>query len=118
MSYKSMRMRFRNVIEVYEYHTARYGAPEQKRQEKKKATPEQMKKRNQYNRERLARWKLRNNFDVDDYFSRLSYAIDKRPASMEAAKETWKAFLQVLRREYKKRGAELKWIRCTETCSN
>lgn len=114
MSYKSMRMRFRNVIEVYEYHTARYGAPEQKRQEKKKATPEQMKKRNQYNRERLARWKLRNNFDVDDYFSRLSYAIDKRPASMEAAKEDWKAFLQVLRREYKKRGAELKWMRNIE----
>lgn len=114
MSYKSMRMRFRNVIEVYEYHTARYGAPEQKRQEKKKATPEQIKKRNQYNRERLARWKLRNNFDVDDYFSRLSYAIDKRPASMEAAKEDWKAFLQVLRREYKKRGAELKWMRNIE----
>lgn len=114
MSYKSMRMRFRNATEVYEYHTARYGAPEQKRQEKKKATPEQMKKRNQYNRERLARWKLRNNFDVDDYFSRLSYAIDKRPVSMEAAKEDWKAFLQVLRREYKKRGAELKWMRNIE----
>ena len=114
MSYKSMRMRFRNVTEMYEYHTARYGAPEQKRQEKKKATPEQMKKRNQYNRERLARWKLRNNFDVDDYFSRLSYAIDKRPVSMEAAKEDWKAFLQVLRREYKKRGAELKWMRNIE----
>lgn len=33
---------------------------------------------------------------------------------MEAAKEDWKAFLQVLRREYKKRGAELKWMRNIE----
>ena len=114
MSYMSKRMRFRNAIEVYEYHTAKYGAPGQERQEKKKATPEQMAKRNRYNRERLARWKLRNNFDVDDYFTRLSYEKDKRPESMEEAKEDWKAFLQILRREYKKRGAELKWMRNIE----
>lgn len=101
-------------IEVYEYHTAKYGAPGQERQEKKKATPEQMAKRNRYNRERLARWKIRNNFDVDDYFTRLSYEKDKRPESMEEAKEDWKAFLQILRREYKKRGAELKWMRNIE----
>ena len=114
MSYMCKRMRFRNAIEVYEYHTAKYGAPGQERQEKKKATPEQMAKRNRYNRERLARWKLRNNFDVDDYFTRLSYEKDKRPESMEEAKEDWKAFLQILRREYKKRGAELKWMRNIE----
>ena len=70
MSYMCKRMRFRNAIEVYEYHTAKYGAPGQERQEKKKATPEQMAKRNRYNRERLARWKIRNNFDVDDYYTR------------------------------------------------
>lgn len=114
MSYMCKKMRFRNAIEVYEYHTAKYGAPGQERQEKKKATPEQMAKRNRYNRERLARWKLRNNFDVDDYFTRLSYEKDKRPESMEEAKEDWKAFLQILRREYKKRGAELKWMRNIE----
>lgn len=114
MSYMCKRMRFRNAIEVYEYHTAKYGAPGQERQEKKKATPEQMAKRNRYNRERLARWKIRNNFDVDDYFTRLSYEKDKRPESMEEAKEDWKAFLQILRREYKKRGAELKWMRNIE----
>ena len=55
MSYMCKRMRFRNAIEVYEYHTAKYGAPGQERQEKKKDTPEQMAKRNRYNRERLAR---------------------------------------------------------------
>lgn len=114
MSYKSKRMRFQNAIEVYEYHNARYGNPGIKRQEKKKDTPEAMEKRNQYNRERLARWKLRNNFDVDDYFSRLSYEKDKRPESMEEAKEDWKIFLQILRREYQKRGYELKWIRNIE----
>lgn len=114
MSYMSKRMRFRNAIEVYEYHTAKYGAKGQERKPKRKATPEQVKKQNQYQREKMARWKLRNNFDVDDYFSRLSYEMDKRPASMEEAKKDWKAFLQILRREYKKRGVELKWMRNIE----
>lgn len=114
MSYKSKRVKFRNVIEVYDYHTARYGAPGQPRQNKKKATPEQVRKRNQYNRERIARWKLRNNYEPDDYFSRLSYAVDKRPSGMEEAKRHWKVFLQCLRREYRKRGYELKWMRNIE----
>ena len=37
MSYMCKRMRFRNAIEVYEYHTAKYGAPGQERQGEKES---------------------------------------------------------------------------------
>lgn len=114
MSYMGERMKFLNAIEVYEYYKMRYGAPGEKREEKKRPTPEQMEKINQQNRERLARWKLREHFDVNDYFIRLSYTKEKRPVSMEAAKGDFKRFIRKLRGEYQKRGYELKWMRNIE----
>ena len=42
MSYKKKIYRFKNAIEIEEYHTARYGAPGQKRIPKRTVTPEQV----------------------------------------------------------------------------
>lgn len=114
MSYMGVRMKFLNAIEVYEYYKMKYGAPGQKREEKKKPTAEQMETINRLNRERIARWKLREHFDVNDYFVRLSYKKEKRPVSMEAAKEDFKKFIRKLRGEYQRRGYELKWMRNIE----
>lgn len=83
MSYTGNRRHFKNAIEVEEYHTARYGAPGHKRAKRRKATPEEIEKINQYNREKLARWKLRANFNVHDYFTDLTYRKDERPPNME-----------------------------------
>ena len=44
MSYCKKTVKAGSVIDVMEYHTARYGAPGQKREKKRKATPEQMAK--------------------------------------------------------------------------
>lgn len=114
MSYKKKIYRFKNAIEIEEYHTARYGAPGQKRAKKKKPTKEQVEKRNQYNKEKLARRKLRANFEVNDYFTTLTYKKENRPGDMSKAKEDIKKAIRKIRGEYRKRGHELKWIRNIE----
>ena len=114
MAYVQKKYKLKNVIEIEEYHTGRYGAPGQERKKKKKPTPEQMEKVNQMNREKECRRKLRQHFDVGDIFETLTYGKGERPPSMEAAKKDWSRFIRIVRREYKKRGQELKWIRNIE----
>lgn len=114
MAYRKKIQKFRNATEIAEYHTGRYGAPGQKRQPKKKATPEQIKKINRYNREKIARWKLREWFDVNDYFSCLSYRKEARPPDMKMAKKDFANAVKIIRREYRKRGYELRWMRNIE----
>ncbi len=114
MAYVKKTVVFPHAREVMEHHTARYGAPGQERRKKRKPTPEEMEKRNQYNRERLARWKLRNNFDINDYFTCLTYRREERPLSMAVAKEHFTKFIRRVRKEYRKRGEELKWMRNIE----
>lgn len=114
MSYKKKTWYFQNAREIAEYHTARYGAPGEKRQKRKKPTPEQMEKINQYNKERLARHKLRTWFRVNDYYTDLTYRKEARPLDMEMAKRHFKTFIRIIRREYKKRGEVLRWMRNIE----
>lgn len=114
MSWTKVCRKSKNAIDIEEYHTARYGAPGQKRQEKKKLTPEQMRRVNQYTKERKARWRIRLYFDTDDYFICLTYKKQNRPEDMEAAKKDFKKFIDKVRDEYKKRGEKLRWIRNIE----
>lgn len=114
MAYKKKIYKFRNAIEIEEFHTARYGAPGQKRAKKKKATPEQIEKRNQYNKEKLARHRLREYFKVNDYFSTLTYRREERPEEMDQAKQHFSKFIRKVRKEYRKRGFELRWLRNIE----
>lgn len=114
MAYKKKTYRFKNAIEVEENHSARYGAPGQERQKKRSPTPEQMERQNQYNREKKARRKLRAHFDVNDYFSCLTYRKEERPPDMEAAKKHFTDFMKEVRKQYKKRGSPVKWMRNIE----
>ena len=79
-----------------------------------KATPEEMERVNQYNREKTARRKLREHFDVHDYFTDLTYKRDERPEDMIAAKDDFKKFIREVRKKYKKHGYVLKWMRNIE----
>ncbi|MBE5922631.1 MAG: hypothetical protein E7269_07760 [Lachnospiraceae bacterium] len=110
MAYRKNTWRFPNAVEVVEYHTARYGAPGQRRIKRQNPTPEQMERQNQRNRERKARHKLRQHFVKNDYFSTLTYRREARPPDMLTAKKHWAAFIKRVRREYKKHGAEVKWL--------
>lgn len=103
-----------NVIERQEYLDGRYGAPGEKRARKKKATPEEVEQVNQWTRERKARHRLRMYFKVNDYFFTLTYPKEERPSDMKQAKQDFKEFYLFCKKEYKKRGQELRWIRNIE----
>ena len=117
MAYIKKEWRFKNAIEVELFHSGKYGAPGQKRAKKSKPTPEQIEKRNQYNREKIARHKLREHFHVSDYFVTLTYQKEKRPQNMEECKADFAKFIRKIRTGYRKKGKELKWIRNIEVGS-
>lgn len=112
--YKRLTYLLGDSIEVYEYLDGRYGAPGEKRGEKKKATPEQIRKRNQWNRERTARHKLKVHFQENDYLALLTYRKEERPPDMKAAKKDFTDMMRTVRREYRKRGYALRWMRNIE----
>lgn len=112
--YRRVEYIFENVIEVYEYLDGRYGAKGQPREKKRKATPEEVKKRNQWNRERLARHKLRQHFKKNDYLVTLTYRREARPPDMISAKEDFKKFMRKVREKYAKKGYRAKWLRNIE----
>lgn len=114
MAYIRKKYMFPHAIEVEEYHTARYGAPGQKRQPKNKPSPEQIERQNQRIKEKKCRRKLRAYFDVNDYFVTLTYKKEERPPNMDQAKRDIGRFIRKLRAEYKKRGQDLRWIRNIE----
>lgn len=100
---------FTDSIEVEEGYTGRYGAPGMPRQKKRKATPEEIKKINQYNREKLIRRLIKENFSLYDYWATLTYEKGKRPTPQEMKKDTQRA-IRKIRSEYRRNGHELKYI--------
>ena len=108
---------FGDVIEREEFHDGRYGGPGRKRQKRKKPTKEQIEKRNQYNKEKKARHLLRKYFKKNDYFSTWTYRREDRPDDMAAAKSDYAKAVRYIRKEYRKRGCELRWIRNIEAGS-
>ena len=111
--YERKRYLCGDSIEVEECHTGRYGAPGMKRGPKKKPTPEQIEKQNQWRKERDIRRLLKVNFEEHDYWITLTYKKGSRP-EMEQAKKQVQKFLRQMRDQYKKRGSPLKYIVKTE----
>ena len=114
MAYKKKTYRFRNAIEVEMYHSDKYRAPGQGRKKKQKLSQEQTEKKNQRNKEKRCRRKMREHFRANDYYVTLTYARENRPSSMEEAKKDFARMIKKLRREYASAGKELKWIRNIE----
>lgn len=112
--YRRLKYTFKDSIEVYEHLDARYGAPGEKRREKREATPEQIRKRNQWNRERKVRHILKTWFQENDYLALLTYRKDARPPDMDKAKADFKKARDAVKKEYRKRGHELRWLRNIE----
>ena len=110
MAYIRKTYRFKNSIEIEEYHNGRYGAPGEKRLQRKKATPEQIKKQNQTNREKKVRRKIEANFKKGDCWTTLTYRKKERPPNFESAIKDFSDFYGKLKKDYKKRGHELKWM--------
>lgn len=114
MSYTKIMRKTKKVIEVSEYHSARYGAPGQLRSKRKKPTPELIEKRNQYNKERTCRLKMNEHIEKNDYYVTLTFKKEERPPDMDTAKKIFKDMCDVLRAKYKKLGYQFKWFRNIE----
>lgn len=101
--------KFLNSIE-YEYkYAGKYGAKGEKRAKRKKATPEQIKKQNQKNREKRMRRLIKANFSQGDIWAALKYPEGARIPLGEVKKHL-RAFLAAMRKEYKKRGETFKFV--------
>ena len=106
-----------NTREVEEKHTGRYGARGQKRQKRRKATPEEIAKQNQWKRERDVRRLIKWNFGIGDYWFTLTYKKGSRPPWKQMQKDMSK-FIRKLRDKHKKYGWELKYIYGPEAVHN
>ena len=83
-------------------------------QKKKKPTKEDMQKVNAINKARLCQHRLIQYFTEGDYFATLTYKVSERPPDMKTAKKHWEKLIRYIRKEYKKRGSPLYWIRNIE----
>lgn len=111
---KTYTFRKGEIIDIEEYPEGKYGAPGRKREKKKKLTKEQMEKVNQANKERRCRHLLLEYFRSGDTFNTLTYEPKQRPQDMKGAMKDFAAAIRIVRREYRKRGYELFWIRNIE----
>lgn len=94
----------------YEYKFAgNYGAKGEKRGERKKPTPEQMRQQNQRNKVKNMRRLIKANFQPYDIWGCLKYPAGIRKKT-EEVKEDLKKFLRAMRREYAKVGELFKFV--------
>ena len=85
-----------------------------KRNRRRKETPEAMQRENERQRRKKLQRLILANFRIGDFHLTLSYRKDERPESAEEATKRIQGFIRKLRREYRKRGHELKYIYVTE----
>lgn len=116
MAIKRKEYRFRkgDILDIEEYHDGKYGDPGGKRLKKRKATPEDMIRVNKWNKEKRCRQRLLCYFKPGDLFITWTYRVDARPPDMAEALKDFQKAMRYVRREYKKRGYRVFWIRNIE----
>ena len=102
------------VIQVEHYYPGNYGALGKPRQPKRKRTPEDIERQNRTNRAKKIQRIILANFKEGDWHLILKYKPGERPETYERAKKNLKNFLDKIRRVYKKKGYQLKFIAVTE----
>ena len=100
---------FPNSIEYEMKFAGNYGAKGEKRGARKKATPEQIKKQNQINREKRMRRLIKANFLPNDLWASLKYPEGLRKP-LEQIKIDLRQLLAGMRKEYKKRDEPFKFV--------
>lgn len=111
---KIRRLRHGDIIDIEEYHDGRYGAPGKKREKRGKPTSEQMQIVNAVRKMRICRLRLLQYFNAGDCYAAWTYEVHNRPPDMETALKHFQKAMRYVRREYKKRGRPLYWIRNIE----
>ena len=109
MAYRKDVYRYGKYTEYEFKFKGKYGAKGEKRAPKQKATPEQIRKQNQWKKEKLVLRLIRANFTYGDLWVTLKFPKGTRMRGSEL-KEVRREFLKALRKEYKKRKQPLKYI--------
>lgn len=107
--YKEIIYQYGPFIEHEIKHPGKCGAKGEKREKKKKATPEQVRKQNQYNKEKKVLRETRANFEVGDLWVTLKFPAGTRMQPEELI-DTRKKFLNNLRDNYNRRNTKLKFM--------
>ncbi|MBQ8634468.1 MAG: hypothetical protein IJ420_12785 [Lachnospiraceae bacterium] len=100
---------FKDSIEREIKWAGKYGAKGEKRSKRKKATPEQIARQNQQNKEKKLRRLIKANFLPGDLWCTLKYPKGTRKTTEEYKKDIV-AFITRCRREWKKRNTPFKFI--------
>ena len=100
---------FGDSIESEYKFPGRYGAKGEKRAKRRKATPEQVKRQNQWKRETKVRRLIKANFRPGDLWETLKYPKGTRKPFADVVDDMTE-FLKQMRAEYRKRGYPFKWI--------
>ena len=97
---------------VHEYHfKGHQGAKGEKRVPKKNITPEQIQAHNQRHKEKKVQFLILENFTKGDYYTTLTYRNGTgKDIGISEVKSDLRAFLDKMRRAYKRRGTALKFI--------
>lgn len=109
MAYEQRVYRLGDSNEIEYSYLGKYGAKGEKRAPRKKATPEQMARQNQWNREKRVRRIIKANFRPFDMWCTLKYPAGTRKPLEEVKKDLGRA-LGKLRRAYRKEGFPFKFI--------
>ena len=97
-------------IEIEKTFNQNYGAPDQKRAAKRKRTPEDIMRQNEWLAEKKLRRTINMNFVEDDWHLVLTYDKDKRPKDTVLARKHIKAFIDGCRDDFKKAGQLFKYV--------
>lgn len=110
MAYEQYTYRLPGSNEIEIKYKGNYGAAGEKRGPRSKASPEQIKKQNQWKRETEVRRTIKLNFEPYDLWNTLKYPEGTR-MTLEEVNKHLKSFFEKMRRRYKKRGQPFKWIK-------
>ena len=108
--YQQKSWRFEKHIEVEKTYKLNYGAPGEKRRTKRKRTPEDIERQNEWQAEKTLRRKINANFGEDDWHVVMTFEKEKRPSSPQEARKIATDFFADIRKEYKKLGLPFKYI--------
>lgn len=96
------------IEHVIQYKGA-YGGKHERRADHEKVTKDQIRRQNQKNKENRVRRTIQLNFRPGDWWITLKYPRGTRKP-IEEVMEDFRRFVGTMRKQYKRRGAELKYI--------